>query len=156
MRSGSVERFWARVDKSRGPSECWPWMGSRGRGKMGHGCAWWDGRSVSTHRLAWELTFGPIPAGEGYHGTCICHRCDNPPCCNPAHLFVGSNADNVRDRDLKGRTTHGRGKVTPEQVIEIRRRAALGESMRALGRAFGISHPAVSEIVSGATWRLLR
>lgn len=88
-----VERFWAKVDQSGGAEACWPWMG--GRHKFGYGNVEHD---VRAHRLAWELANGPIPAG--LH---VLHRCDNPPCCNARHLFIGTDADNVADMRAKGR-----------------------------------------------------
>lgn len=97
MRGSPETRLWARVDKSGGPDVCWPWTGARraeGYGMISDG----NGHNTGTHRLAWTFTNGPIPAG-----LFVCHRCDNPPCCNPAHLFLGTNADNARDRADKGR-----------------------------------------------------
>lgn len=89
--------FWRRV-AVRGPDDCWPWTGARA-GKMRYGCLWWADRVRVAHRVAWELTYGPIPPGVQ-----VCHSCDNPPCCNPAHLFLGDNQENVADREAKGRT----------------------------------------------------
>ncbi len=93
-----ADRLWSRVDK-RGDDECWEWQGGRvpcGYGSIGLGkAAAGNGR---THRVAWEITNGPIPEGMS-----VCHRCDNRLCCNPAHLFLGTNHDNVKDRDIKGR-----------------------------------------------------
>lgn len=83
--------FWTKVEK-RDVSACWPWKGS----VMGEGYGRY--RQAYTHRLAWMLANGPIPAG-----LFVLHKCDNPPCCNPDHLFLGTQADNVRDRDAKGR-----------------------------------------------------
>ena len=88
--------FWQNV-AVRSPNECWEWRGSRyptGYGRVRP--------TQYAHRLAWGYTHGPIPAG--LH---VLHHCDNPPCCNPAHLWVGTPADNMRDRDLKGRGRNG-------------------------------------------------
>jgi hypothetical protein len=92
------ERFWQHVDMSGGLFACWPWTGATFH--WGHGAVKVNGRPWGAHRIAWELTRGPIP-----DGLLICHHCDNPPCCNPAHLFVGTHThlDNVRDMDAKGR-----------------------------------------------------
>lgn len=85
------ERFRSRVDV-RGPDECWEWTA----GRMPHGYgAIWD----TSIGLAWELAHGPIP-----DGLWVLHRCDNPPCCNPAHLWLGTQADNDNDRKVKGRS----------------------------------------------------
>ena len=102
----SVDRFWAKVDKN-GPvpahrpdlGPCWLWTGYRypkGYGRASDPRV--ASRQTYAHRLAWELTNGPIPDGMQ-----VLHACDNPPCCNPAHLSLGSNLENVRDREAKGR-----------------------------------------------------
>jgi hypothetical protein len=94
-------RFWKKVDQSGGPDACWVWTAGRG-GTMGYGSfqmgTYRNTHHVRAHRMAWELTNGPIPAGKY-----VCHRCDNPPCCNPAHLFLGTQGDNLRDMYAKGR-----------------------------------------------------
>lgn len=97
-----AERFWRRVDKS-GP--CWIWTGAQGHHGYGRiGIGGHDGPTVLAHRVAWELSNGPVP-----EGLCVLHRCDNPPCVNPDHLFVGTQADNIRDCKEKGRMRNGRG-----------------------------------------------
>jgi len=93
MRRNTPERFWARLEKS---GECWNWMGST---SGGYGQLSYRRRPVRTHRLAWELAYGPIPAGLS-----VCHHCDNPRCCRPDHLFLGTPGDNARDCFLKGRS----------------------------------------------------
>lgn len=92
-----AERFWEKVDR-RSPDECWPWLG-RARTSFGYGAfAIGRDRANRAHRIAWELTNGPVPVGLS-----ALHRCDNPPCCNPAHLFLGTQADNIADMVAKGR-----------------------------------------------------
>lgn len=90
--------FWAKVDRSGGPEGCWPWLGVRNA--SGHGRVNRErGSPLYTHRVAYELSSGVRLA----KGDLVCHRCDNPPCCNPAHLFVGTAADNIHDMVAKGR-----------------------------------------------------
>ncbi len=84
------DRFWMKVDKSAGPEDCWPWIGFRR--PDGYGVVGRKGRFIKAHRMAWELTNGPIPEGAGYHGTCVMHRCDRPECVNPKHLELGSQS----------------------------------------------------------------
>jgi len=95
-----IERFWARVKKGK-PDECWEWTAS----KNPKGYGWFrpgsKGCPFHAHRIAWRIANGPVPVG-----LCVLHRCDNPPCCNPHHLFLGTQLDNVRDKVQKGRAGH--------------------------------------------------
>ena len=113
-----VERFWTKVDK-RGPDECWSWLAYVG--EKGYGQIKADGnrKMLRAHRVSWELNIGPIP-----DGLCVCHHCDNPPCVNPAHLFVGTYGDNNRDAYRKGRKVP----PTPDNRGELNGQAKLTEA----------------------------
>lgn len=80
---------------------CWKWM--HALDGMGYGIIHADRGMEKAHRYSWRIHFGEIPPGEGYHGTCVCHHCDNPACVNPNHLFLGSMQDNINDMMAKGR-----------------------------------------------------
>jgi len=130
--------------------ECWEWTGARA----------WSGYGVCTsfgqltaHRTAWLLANGPIPAG--LH---VLHRCDNRCCINPEHLFLGTNADNMADRDRKGRTACGeqikQARLRAADVLDIRRRYSTGQfTQRVLAREYGVDPSHISEIVTGKEWR---
>lgn len=132
---------------------CTVWTGTKhtaGYGVIGTGGR--SGKTVLAHRLSYEITYGPIP--PGLH---VCHHCDNPPCVNPKHLFLGTDADNSDDKCNKGRMPIGESrsyaKLTDESVRQIRARyAAGGISQRALGREYGISSGIVSEVISRKRW----
>lgn len=99
--NSTAERFWSKVERIPFHT-CWEWTGSLAG--TGYGSISWHGRQMRAHRLAWQLTYGPIPKGTGAHGTCVLHRCDNPPCVRPEHLFLGTNHENVLDCIAKGRS----------------------------------------------------
>jgi len=95
------ERFWNRVDVREDKNSCWEWLGPKqfNRGRVRIGSQVDDTRKlILPHRIAYELTYGPIPKG-----LFVCHHCDNPPCCNPIHLFLGTQRDNMQDAVRKGR-----------------------------------------------------
>lgn len=151
MRANTAAVFWSRVDR-RGPGECWPWTGFRQ--PKGYGRLSWNGHGRAAHRLAWELTHGPIP--DGLHA---CHTCDNPPCCNPTHLFLGTIADNNGDALAKGRrivplkrgSTNGQARLTEAQVGEIRSLRGV-VPQRALAARFGVSDATVCRAQTGVNW----
>ena len=134
-------RFWAKVAKSDG---CWLWTGARA--SNGYGSFRFADRPCATaaHRAAWELACGPIP-----HGMHVLHRCDNPPCVRPGHLFLGTAKTNMTDKAIKGRAAR---RLTETQVRQIRARHAYGESGYQLAREFGISRTTVTDIAV-KTWR---
>lgn len=139
--------LWLRVAIGDG---CWEWTGPRGT--KGYGLIQIAGVSHATHRLSWELKHGLIP-----DGLCILHRCDNPPCVRPSHLFLGTPGDNNRDTSAKGRNkygeAHGRSKLTIDQAVAIRSRRLAGESVSSLSREFDIARGVVRQIAAGTLWR---
>jgi hypothetical protein len=146
------ERFWAKVNKL--PSGCWEWTGATNKGGYGilHTLAY---DSQKAHRLAWELTHGPIP-----DGLLICHHCDNPPCCNPDHLFLGTHTDNMKDAFSKGRISRPKGdshhnaKMSSEEVALARQLHTEGKTTgAALARRFGMSKAAMCKLLRGETYR---
>jgi HNH endonuclease len=143
------DRIVAKIDK-RGPDDCWTWVGAHH--EFGYGMANMSGKAVYVHRLAWEEVNGPIPPG-----LCVLHRCDNPPCCNPAHLFLGTLQDNAADMAQKGRARRGRGnaKLTAVQVQSIRSGDAGGADRRQVARELGVSETTIWGAVTGKTWRHL-
>lgn len=146
------ERFYART--ALVPSGCIEWTGGRSHG---YGVVRFRGASRRAHQVAWELERGSIPKGRGYHGTCVLHSCDNRMCVNVEHLHLGTNADNTRERDERGRRIGPRGsranfaKLTAQQVVEIR---AIGntQSFCATARMYGVGSMQVGRIIRGESW----
>ena len=168
----SAQRFWSKV-AILGPDKCWLWTGARN--EYGYGNVHFAGRYHKAHRVAYGLTVGPIP-----NGLFVCHTCDNPPCVNPAHLWLGTNADNLQDMRDKGRyltpkriaayqamavaqrgrvgikgERNGNARLTAAAVELIRTRYAAGSiSQDALAAEYGVSQVRISQIVRGRGWRL--
>jgi hypothetical protein len=146
------------------PDECWLWQKCR-YGKMGYGkwtiCDHGGHRQIDAHRIAFELVNGPISSG-----IVIRHSCDNPPCCNPAHLLAGSHTDNILDMYRKGRDrgrgtrgeNHGSAKLTEAKVRLIRQLYVRGTNQHntgnstALAKRFGIHPLSISAIVNRKSW----
>jgi hypothetical protein len=131
-------------------SECWVWTGRRdawGYGRINKGTF-----RTRAHRLSWELSVGPIPSG-----VFVCHRCDNPPCVNPSHLFLGTSRENTADMVAKGRQARGERKNTAkltEKIVEkIRHEVAAGLTYRQAALKYGVGFYSVRCIVRGKTWR---
>jgi hypothetical protein len=157
------ERFWDNV----GPIDkngCWAWKGSKfrfGYGKMNH-----KNKAIAAHRVSWLIHNGGIP-----DNLCVLHSCDNPPCTNPKHLFLGSHADNAADRNKKGRqargdrqgsrlhpesllrgSRHQNSKLTEQVVIRIRKERKGGETQQSLANKYRVSRSTISQIVRRKTW----
>lgn len=137
--------FWERVEKTDG---CWLWTGHRNA--QGYGTLWFHGNSWRAHRLAWHLTNSGVPEGLD-----VLHHCDNPPCVRPDHLFLGTDRDNVDDRERKGRNVP-RKKLTDEQVADIRRRYRPGRGpgysagmSQILAKEFGVHRSYIRQLVIG-------
>lgn len=138
----AVSRFWSLVDR-HGDEDCWPWLGDTQRG--GYGLFVWRGRRVGAHELALSFTRGERRVAN----LDTCHSCDNPPCCNPAHLRFATHAENVRDMVIRGRCVASNRTLTDEDVRTIRMRRSLGARQKDLARDFGVSDGWISEIVRG-------
>lgn len=146
--------FWAKVNKSGHPHGCWEWTGTRHY--KGYGLFGFGRKIHKSHRVAFRLTKGEIA-----DGLCVCHKCDNPPCVNPDHLFLGTHKDNTRDKIAKGRDKHatperngGGGKLGWQEVRAIRGMYAAGEmSQQAIADKFGVSQILVSVIVRQKIWK---
>lgn len=148
QRAGAAQSFERQV---RINGECVEWTGYVNA--LGYGRVRFNGRKWLTHRLAWVRAFGAIP-----DGFLVLHRCDNPPCVNPAHLFLGTHADNVADMIAKGRQVHPRGsdhpmaKLTECDVVAVRTRLKGGESRAAIAASLGVSTSLVGYIEKEKIW----
>lgn len=155
LSQNDVARFWGKVSKEKSTTfyngeRCWEWTASKTT--EGYGGIKIEGASLRASRVAWMLTYGEIPKG-----LLVCHKCDNPPCCNPSHLFLGTNQDNATDKIRKGRQfvlpimrreNHPEHKLTDAQVLEIRSRYfAGGEKQKDLAREFGVCQQHISFLV---------
>jgi len=146
-------RFKAKVDE-RGKDECWPWKANSDKDGYGLLSVWGDAPvgERRAHRLAWILKHGPIPKGMR-----VLHTCDNPPCCNDRHLFLGTNADNTHDSMRKGRfvfgSKNGVAKLTEETVVLIRQLFKDGYCRKRLARKFDVSKSLIAQIIRRAAWR---
>lgn len=166
MHEERVEWFWSRVDRA-GPvpahapelGHCWLWTRQRSHG---YGVTSFGRKSgqLRVHRVAWEMTNGAIPDGK-----IICHHCDNPPCCNPSHLYVGGKRENALDAVKRGQwrgptgrhinvgSAHGRSKLTEADIPRIRERRAAGESARSIAADLGVHFNTVYRVVRRSHWR---
>ena len=156
-RRSNEERFWPYVQKTE---SCWLWIGKKDRRKYGMVNLYREDTdkimSTGAHRLSWKIHNGDIP-----QGMLVCHKCDNPSCVNPCHLFLGTYKDNVRDMDAKGRrktismpgALNPAAKLTNEKIEEIRAIYNTGKvSQETLARLFGVGQSSISRIVLNTAW----
>lgn len=144
----SIARFWSYVDRS---GDCWLWL--RGKDKDGYGKFCADRKGVKAHRFAFEVSKHEIPQGMK-----VCHSCDNPTCCNPDHLWLGSTKDNNKDKANKGRANKGEdrynAKLTECSVREIRSLLLAGVlSQHSIAVRFGVSLALINNVAIGKAWK---
>ena len=146
MREESIRLFWEKVKKGE-PDECWPW--TRSLNSTGYGGVTIDKRKRNCHRVAYELSKGPIPPG-----LCVLHSCDNRACCNPNHLRTGTISDNCADMNQRGRRAPYRKVVHEDMVRAIRKEyVSTNASLSHLARKHGISITNVHSIVVLRAWK---
>jgi hypothetical protein len=144
----SLEKFWNKVNKTSSVNGCWEWIGTSvhpfGYGRIGH-----NGKNYLSHRLSYELHYGPITSKE-----CVLHKCDNPKCVNPSHLFIGNRADNAQDRTKKGRTNKGSQVTTSifseQQVRDIKMST---KTTKELAIEYNAKYQTIWSIRKGINWR---
>lgn len=146
-----IVKDWKKVFKSRliQVGECLEYTGFIHH--TGYGQMQIDGKNRLTHRIAWEIAFGKI--GKKH----VLHKCDNKKCCNTEHLFLGTNTDNIRDRQNKKRQAKGESaphsRLKAFEVLEIRQHLAIGKRICKIALAYGVSACAVSNILHRKTWK---
>lgn len=131
---------------------CWEW--TAGFDKDGYGDSSWDGKHTSAHRISWRLKFGNIPKG-----ICALHKCDNPPCVNPDHLFLGTSGENNSDRQRKGRGNppvgerNSQSKLKSEDIPKIRMMILGGIVQNKIANYFDVAPSCITKIKNGKNWR---
>lgn len=150
-------RFWDSV-KRGAPDECWEWQRSRCGLHGEYGNTYYNGKRLTAHRAAWMLTCGSLPDDKLE----VCHTCDNPLCCNPAHLWIGTHKQNMDDKANKKRgnvpygNAHKNAKLDDDKIALIRSCLASGVSQRAIAREFGVSQPTICYINHDIRWKQSR
>lgn len=146
-----LNAFWSKVAITANDDLCWEWTGAKN--SDGYGNFWRNGVSIKSHQVAWMY-----PDYVILDGMEICHSCDNPACCNPKHLFLGSHLENLKDMEAKNRRAKGEKitvhKMTRETVIEARSKYENGNfTIAALAREYGVAHRTMTCVLRGLTWK---
>jgi len=134
-------RFWQKVEKN--PSKCWIWKGAT-LNKSKYGQFKINNKNQLSHRVSWIIHYGEIPIGKD-----VLHKCDNPQCVNPSHLFIGSHKENMMDKTKKGRA---HSKLSASDIKNIRIKISNGESMCSIAKTYKVGHHAICDIRDGITW----
>jgi len=156
MDKAIIDRFWSKVNKDT-DSGCWEWTAYDH--PSGYGNFFIGSKAHKAHRISWEIHNGKIPTEDSYHGVCVLHKCDNPKCVNPAHLFLGTHADNMQDMISKGRRDYygeknPRARLTAEQVRIIRYWWSLGNmQIKQMAKYFGVGRTTIGHVVHNRSWR---
>ena len=150
----NIKNFWKKVDK-KGEDECWEWITCKKYGVFRI-----DKKLYLAHRISWILHYGEIPEHNSYHGICVCHKCDNPSCVNPNHLFLGTCKDNIKDCSKKGRLSDNSGekhwnhKLTEQEILEIRQKyIPYKYTQQQLADEYGVSNQQISDIINNKKWK---
>ena len=149
-----MKRFWDKVD-IRGDAECWKWTAGIGN-SQGYGTFSYKNKSIQAHRMSMILS------GYNVDGFMVLHKCDNPPCVNPNHLFLGNQIDNMKDMVDKGRSPNNQGsknpssKLTEWEVIKIKGMLKLGIKQTEIGKIFGVHKATIHHIKSGSHWKHIK
>lgn len=147
----SEELFFKNISNESHPNDCWIYKHTN---QEGYGKITINQKTVLAHRYSYQINIDIIS-----DGLCVCHKCDNPPCVNPDHLFLGTNGDNMQDKQIKGRarcgigSKQGHAKLNEQQVLEIKQKLKNGEKVKKLYEDYNVSQPAISNIKNGRNWK---
>lgn len=149
--SEDILRFWSKV-RIRDIDDCWPWMQALRHRRSPYGAFWIKGKTRPSNRIAYTIANGDIP-----DSLVVCHSCDNSTCCNPKHLFLGTQQENIQDRDRKNHTACGKrqhlSKLTSTSVLSIREQYNNGISRESLRKEYQVSYSTIDAIVKRRTWK---